>query len=167
MGVKELASLFMVTPRRVQQLAADGVVVKGKDRGMYQVRASIQGYIQFLEQSKARPVVPGEEGKQLNLLLEQYRLTKAKADREEMRAAELKGELIHAAQVEDAWQEVLGMLRTRLLEIPTAVAPEVYDTETVGEITQILREKLHDVLRILGSLSAEAEECVFEANSSD
>lgn len=160
MSLKDLADFLGVGDRWIQNLAKDGFLVKAKERGMYRTRESIQGYLRFLRQTKPLPTDPSEAGKQLNLLAEQYRLTKAKADREELRAAELKGELITRAQVEDAWQEMLGMFRTRILEVPTAIAPDLYNTETIGQITQILRETLYDVLKSLTAAGIETEECL-------
>ncbi len=45
--VAHLARLLMLTPRRVQQLANEGVIVK-RDRGTYDFVLSIQGYIKYL-----------------------------------------------------------------------------------------------------------------------
>jgi phage terminase Nu1 subunit (DNA packaging protein) len=157
--VHGLAELLVLKVRRVQDLAAMGVVAKSAVRGLYDTKASIQGYVQFLRQSKTQPVTDGA-GRTLDLEAEKYRLTKAKADREEMLAAELKGELIKRAQVEEAWQEMLGMFRTRILEVPTAIAPDLYNTETIGQITQILRETLYDVLKSLTAAGIETEECL-------
>lgn len=48
-SVDVLAKLLGLTTRRIQQLAADGVIPKGGVRGEYVLAGSVRGYINYLQ----------------------------------------------------------------------------------------------------------------------
>jgi hypothetical protein len=84
-SVTEVARLLDVTPRRLQQMAREGIVPL-PDRGRYDTARCVRGYIKFLR---------GEMGERLEAKL---RREAAMADRAELEVARTKGEIIENAK---------------------------------------------------------------------
>jgi phage terminase Nu1 subunit (DNA packaging protein) len=106
----EIVSKFLnITPRRVQQLAVDGVIPKG-ERGKYHLVGAIRGYIKFLQDRiEARA---GEDG---GLHDERTRLARLQSDEIEMRLLERRGQLVNATQFEEAVGQAVMSTRAELL----------------------------------------------------
>src|SRR3954453_6727073 len=114
-----ISQLLDLTPRRVQQLSAEGVIPRAQ-RGRYELVPAVQGYIRFLRgHAQAREADPAArarkaEAAEANLRLKaaQERLTRIKADK-------LASKLIAIEEVEAAWAEVIIAVRQAVLSIPT------------------------------------------------
>lgn len=107
--VEIVAKFLNLTPRRVQQLAADGVIPRG-ERGKYHLVGAIRGYIKFLqERIEARA---GEDG---GLHDERTRLARLQSDEIEMRLLERRGQLVNATQFEEAVGQAVMSTRAELL----------------------------------------------------
>ena len=87
-SVNELADIFNVSTRWVQQLAQDGVVSKLKS-GKYDLYKCSQAYIKFLEKKLA-----GKDSKSADGKKEKRRLTKLQADSREIDLLAKKAEVI-------------------------------------------------------------------------
>jgi len=98
-SVTEVARLLDITPRRLAQMAREGIVPL-PDRGRYDTARCVRGYIKFLR---------GEMGERLEAKL---RRETAMADRAELEVARTKGELIEHAK---RW------LASRIAEVRTAI----------------------------------------------
>lgn len=77
---------------------------------------------------------------------EEARLTKERADKIEMENAVSAGRLIVVEDVEEAWAAILGRVRTRLLRIPSMMAPLVFGAEDVYSVQETLERGVHDAL---------------------
>ena len=144
-SVNKLAEILGLSRRRVNQLAADGIVVKGK-RGQYNLAASVQGYCQSIRDGL---MAEDEEGK--NLVDHKLRYTAAKADTEEMRAAKMRGDLIPAKDVQVAWQEMSHMTRQRVLSVAPDATVQVRAAKTDAEGKELLQKSLTQALRSIAS----------------
>lgn len=135
-----LCKLLDLGIRRLQQLADEGIIKKS-DRGRYDLVESVRGYVKFL---RDRTLGPDQAA---NTYAEQRaRLTRARADEEELKARQLAGELIPAAQLENAWGAVVDVMRLRLLAIPAKVAARIGMARNAVEAQQIIRAEIHDAL---------------------
>lgn len=92
-----MAQLLTITPRRLQQLAKQGVVVGERDEWL--VIPSVQGYIKFL---RDRSMHEGEDGEVVSLHRVKARLMIAQAQRAEMETQEKKGELVAGEEFDRA-----------------------------------------------------------------
>lgn len=81
-SVDTIAKLLDMTPRRVQQLANEGIIPKPEDRGQYEIVPCVVGYIKHI-----KGMLNGEAG---DLASEKTRLTKAQAEKTEIETARLK-----------------------------------------------------------------------------
>lgn len=135
-----MARLLCVSPRRVQQLAKEGVIPKAQ-RGEYPLVPCVQGYIRYL-QDEARQGANGSP----EMAEVKTRLARAKAEREELKVREIRKELVRAKDVIEAWSEILHVFRTRMRAIPSRVAPRVRTAKTDGKAAEVLRTEIDRAL---------------------
>lgn len=146
--LSELAELLMVSERRVQQLANDGVVCK-VDYGTYDLVSSVHGYLNFLKESSN------------NIILEEKtRLTRARAQREEFTVKKLQGELVLKTDVIDNWSAMIANARALLLSIPNKIAARIRLTKTDAEAQKIIQSEIWQALRELKETEVVVEEPV-------
>lgn len=141
--VNKLAELFMLDPRRIQQLADEGIVIKAK-RGEYELESSIQGYIQFLKNSA--------NGTSTGLAEQRLRQAKAKADREELELKALTGDLVDKGDAITAWGEAVQMMKTMLLSIPAKVAQAVRVAKSDAEAQRLIEERIKKALATIANV---------------
>lgn len=103
----EAAALLMLTPRRVQQLAAEGHVPRG-ERGRYPLKGLVHGYLRFLQEEARRTQRGSEESELRRLRLKQLERRMAREDRL----------VVLLAECEACVDEVIGMLRSDLDGLP-------------------------------------------------
>lgn len=110
-NVKFLGELFNLSVRRIEQLAAEGHVIR-TGRGQYNLLSSVRGYIQYLKElAKA-----SEHG-----LTEENRKIK------ELKRMEIEGKLINADDLKLEFAKLFTDVKERLRGIPTRLAGEIYN----------------------------------------
>ena len=107
----ELAFTLSLSETRVAELVKSGVLPQPKGRGKFDLVASTRAYLQY-----SRSHTKG------TLAEEKTRLTKAKADREELNLAVRSKELIEVATVEKVVFEKARQIRDALQSIPDRIA---------------------------------------------
>lgn len=151
--VGTLAHAFDMTARRVQQLAADGVLPKA-ERGRYPLIPAVRAYVVYL---KATPEIPVG-----NLDPAQER---ARKDRALAVSAEIKNDIAtgKVVMIEDAIAIMTGGLskvRNKILGLASRVAPRLVMQREAEPIRALLYDELvaileelsveHDVQRLAG-----------------
>lgn len=111
--VSTLARLFNLTSVRVQQLAADGVVIRTA-RGKYDLWGSIKNYIKYLQERKVNQW-DTEEDDPTELKKQQLRRTKEEADKLELLNAKTRGELVYRESVKRNGERVMSAMKTKIL----------------------------------------------------
>jgi phage terminase Nu1 subunit (DNA packaging protein) len=123
----------------IANLATDGVLPRA-DRGLFNLPACVQAYIRHkLLQAGAADV--GTK----SLVTERSRLARLKADKAEREDQIESGELVPAHEIAAAWLTVVNTARTRLLLIPTKIAPRVV-TGTAIEAERLMRKEFDAAL---------------------
>jgi phage terminase Nu1 subunit (DNA packaging protein) len=146
--IATIATVLGISNARVQQLAADGVLPRA-GVGLYDIPACVQAFLQHkLAKAKA------SDATVRSLVAERTRLTKIKADAAEVEARKLAGELVPAADIEAAWLAVAGIVRSRLLLIPSKTAARVVALKTPGEAQALLRKELNAALTAIATTPA-------------
>ena len=107
----DLAYTLSLSETRVAELVKSGVIPKPIGRGKFDLVASTRAYLQY-----SRSHTKG------TLAEEKTRLTKAKADREELNLAVRSKELIEVATVEKVVFEKARQIRDALQSIPDRIA---------------------------------------------
>ena len=139
---KELAQLIGLTPRRVDQMAEDGVIPKSVD-GMIDFKGAIQGLIN----KKKEVNTPAAE-----------RLNLARARREERKDRQESGDDISAPIVNRAWEEITVTWKQRMLRVGNNVQSKVGLSEPQrAAVDEEVRGALGELGKQLNYAAAAAE----------
>lgn len=139
-----IAQLLGVSTRRLQQLAAEGFIPKGAERGTYPLVGSVQGYIRYLKESS----------RESNRSSEHQRLARAQAVKVEMENYKRAGESILREDVHELLATIMNTLVAELEGIPGRTAGEYASITDPAEI----RRRQQDECRAVRSVIADALE---------
>lgn len=142
-SVSFIAKLLLVSERRVQQLAAEGVIQKA-ERGGYALAPSVQGYIKFLQERSLR-----SDQAPIDYHAEKARLTKAQADKAEIESAQMSGDVVNLEQVERSLSNLFAEIRTSIRNIPDRVVSSLIGMTNEREFKNILTQEIDLALNAL------------------
>ena len=111
----KIAGLLDISVRRLQQLAAEGIVPR-TDRGDCPLVECVRKYVRYLRATHGE-MADGD------IATHKARLIKFKADIAELEAGRLAGDLVPVAQVGQVWCDAALRVRSRLLGIPFKTGP--------------------------------------------
>ena len=116
-STEELSALMGITSRRIQQLENELPAFREANvgRGMWISARAIQAYIEYRLQG-AKPEQPDDKENA------QDRLTRIKAEREELRLKEDQGKLVQVDLVHSEYKEVVLNIKTQMLMLPRRLA---------------------------------------------
>jgi phage terminase Nu1 subunit (DNA packaging protein) len=146
-----ISKLLDLTPQRVNQLVREGIVPKA-ERGRYELVPVVQAYIRYLRDRAVKGDVYGDD-----YSAHRTRLVKVRADLLEIEQSQVEGRLIPSGDVEAAWVEVLANCRSKMLSIPTKVAPEVFAAESLVEVKGLLKTAVNEALSELASVNVQVK----------
>lgn len=146
-SIKDLAELFGYTTQRIDQLTAEGLVVK-KGRGKYALWESVRGIVYHRETKKTNQW-DGEDGGDYET--HRARLTKAKADIAEMDAGIRKAQVHDAGAVAAVWGDMIANAKAKLLSMPTALAGRIHGEESLELVKERIEEAVHQALNELAN----------------
>lgn len=139
----EIADHLDLSVRSVRNLIQRGIITKAASLDEARV-----GYIKHLRAEAGRYGSGDLTG-------ERTRLARAQADREEMRNAQLRGELLARSDVDAAVIGAFSRVRQRLLAIPTKVAPLVATMSEPAECEREVRRAVNEALQELADTNVE------------
>ena len=162
-SVQVIARLLMISERRVQQLANEGVIPRSETR-RYNLEESVQAYIQFLQ---GKNVGRGMADEQIQFHEEKGRLTKIQAHKAQLELDEMARSLVKAEDVSREWYNAVTDCKGRLLSIPSKAAPIVAAETSAGACKKIIDDLVFEALEELGSYgNTEREEVDTEGDDS-
>lgn len=135
--VSSIAKLFDLTERRIQQLAAEGIIPKSI-KGKYELVASVKGYIKYLRLNK--------EDTKSSISVERARLLKMQADNLEQDMKFRNKTLLAREKVKKEWTSILGCCRATLLAIPNRLAYQVNAASTPAESAILMKNAIYEAL---------------------
>ena len=100
----------------------------------------------WLKRRHLRGVGVDQTGTRYDYEQERARLTKAQADRTELEARELMGEMVRVDVISAEWAKMIGAMRQRLLSIPTKAAPRARGAESDIQAATLLESEILDAL---------------------
>ena len=162
-SVKELCGILAgkghesLTEMAVSKFVKDGM--PKADRGRYDPEACLYWYVGRLRASAKKREAEGEDGSLLSLDKEQIRLTAAKADNEEMTAAERRGALLPLEVYEAEMAKMAQIVKLKFLNMPARLAPKL-ESLSRNEIKALMTAAVKDCLSELargGRRGGEAE----------
>jgi phage terminase Nu1 subunit (DNA packaging protein) len=141
LSTEELAQFVGVDPRRIQQLTKEGVIKKelgDKKTAKYDFVRNVHSLLQYYRQKSDSRGSRDSEG----MKSAKERHAVAKAHLEELKLAQLEGDLHKAEDIERLIGAVLTRLRINLLAIPMGLAPVLRDMDDTMEIAEKLDERI-------------------------
>lgn len=140
---RELAKIFGVAEETITQWMKAGMPIKAQRKGTrgneYETVDCIRWYL-HRDSSGAGA---------LDLNQERARLAKAQADKTELEAAELRGELARYEEISTHWTRQTAACRSRLLVIPSKVAPRVRVAGTDSDAASVIQSEICEALEEL------------------
>jgi phage terminase Nu1 subunit (DNA packaging protein) len=136
----QLATLLGISSQRVNQLAADGVLLKGA-RNKFNLVASVKAYIEHRETAIERSLGGGD-----SLTSRRAEWLETKNRLSALDLAERERELVSVAELETAWGTLIDTLRTHLLAIPAKLAPRINAAQSPAQAQAIVRREINDTL---------------------
>ncbi len=145
-----LAKLMGISERRVQQITKENGFHR-VERGKYHLEKSVEKYIAYkIDEALATDkIVVDGEGEELDNGVEQALWTRARREKTELEVAIIKGELHRAVDVRAINSDMLSSFRSRLMSLPSKVAPLVLPMDDLKEIESVVKENVHVALNEL------------------
>ena len=156
----ELAEYLALSTRRVRQLATAGVVVKSQ-RGRYDLKASILGYINTLrkeDKTKEENLEKLKTAQEAENLLH----LKLKKRKTELEVLQLEKKMHTSEDVEYFWNAMVLAAKSKITAIPVKCAPVLVGIEDRKEIQAILNREVTEALRELANYDIDSFESDFE-----
>lgn len=154
-GTRDLAKLFGLSDRRIQQLVADGVItpelgtVNGKRARQYDLLPTVHDYVKNLQDKLAR-----RDGSVQSFDVERARHEHIKIKMDEIRLALMEGKVHKAEDVEMVVNDMLQKMKSKLESIPPQAAPRL-EGKDKNEIEKILNDEIAKSLEELSEYSPE------------
>ena len=145
----DLARLLGITPRRVQQLADDGVLPR-VSHGMFEAAASVKAYVAFA----CRAAVE-ERGRYAGLPKERAALVKVQRELAELERDRILGLTVLVEDVASEVAAAFSTVRNLFLGLSAKLAPRIIHCKTEGEAKQVIYSEVDSILR---ELTAEPDE---------
>lgn len=150
-----VARFLNLSERRIRQLKNEGVIPEYSP-GLYDLRAVTLAYIDY--KSKGA-------GGSIDFMQEKAKLIKAKREFEELELKKRKNELIEAAEVERIISTMLINFKSRLMSLPSKLAPVVSaesdktkNFKHIKEATDEALAELSDFNTLFAEIEAQEEE---------
>lgn len=150
----DVAAKLGISDRWLRKLVEDAVV-SDPGRGKWDTVATARQLLDYrsgeidrlkAENASLRAQQQRADGDTANKGLEDARLARAKADKAEMEAGTMRGDLIPADQVADVVHGAVMVMKTRLLAMPAKIAPLVHAASTIAVAESLIREQVEDAL---------------------
>lgn len=156
---EELAEYLGLTGRRVRQLKQEGIVI-GAANGHYELKASIQNYIEFLKEK-----VDARNADQLrnDIELEKLLHERVKKRKSELMVAQLENKLHREEDVERVWSNMVVATKARLLAIPVRISPLLVGEDDINEIQAIIKREIYEALNEVADYDPAAFEVKVDA----
>lgn len=129
-GTSDLAKLLMITQRRVNQLADEGVIIR-QIEGNFILPEAINEYYAYKYQSNET----------IDYLAEKAKHEKAKRELTELELGKRRRELHEASDVEAVLSEMLTNFRTQIHGIPSKMAPMLFG-KSKADIEELLNQEI-------------------------
>lgn len=143
----EFAKLAGISTRTVERLSQDGKVKPERKKPLSFTVDSVAEYInKLLDESKNKEKDEIAKDKELLKLDGEARIKQAKAEQEELKLKELRGELHSADDVEAITTDHALYIRSMLLAMPGKLAVDLANISTAAEASERIRKEVYYIL---------------------
>ncbi len=148
-----LGDMFGVTDRRIRQMAEEGIVVRAA-KGRYKLVDSVKNYLLTMKLAAEGVGVEFADG-EISLEEEKGLHERVKRHISEMKLQIMKGELHKARDVEVVMTDMLVSFKTRMMNIPSKVAP-ILENRDAAFIKDRLTSEINEALNELKDYDAKS-----------
>ena len=141
-----LGNIFSVTDRRIRQMAEEGIIVRAA-KGRYKLVESLKNYTLALKLAAEGANTDDPDG-EINIDEEKALHERIKRHISELKLQVMKGDLHKAEDVERVMMDMLAAFKTRLMNIPSKVAPALENRDAAYIKDRLTKE----VLEVLNEL---------------
>lgn len=155
----DVAILFGVTERTIQQLAKDGIIpVKKKRPYEFDLYEAAQEYIRYLSekvQGRERKTSGTVESEKLRAEID---FKRSKADMAALQLKELEGKMHRSEDVEAMTNDLVYSIRSMLLALPGRLAMDIVEASNANEASAMIRKECHAILNELSKYTYDPNE---------
>lgn len=138
-GRKELAAILDYHENHINYLVTKEGAPKNEEHNSYSLVGFIKWWKKYFERTKEEEIQRVKNAKpQDQLALNSSRL-------KELQIKEKEGELVSAADVNDAWQNEMAVLNAKVDGLPIKAAPQLVGISDQTKIKDILTELINDL----------------------
>lgn len=155
-----MAKLFELDPRRVQQLAKEGVLPAASQRPYkFDLLPTVKAYIRYLrdrangKEAKTADTVKAEADK----LRAEADLKQSKAKIAELQLKELEGKMHRSEDVEAMTNDLVYTARSMIMALPGRLAMDVVQAGSANEASALIRAECYKILNELAGYQYEPE----------
>jgi phage terminase Nu1 subunit (DNA packaging protein) len=139
-SLEQIAHLLKLTPRMVNIHVKESGMPRVV-RGQYDLVKCVHWYLDL----KDRQIEAARRGDETERQA-RARLTRASADLRELELARERERLLEIDAVKRLWERIVVAFKTRILAIPTKLAPRLVACQDVGQAKNILEEEMREAL---------------------
>ena len=155
-----MAKLFELDPRRVQQLAKEGVLPAASQRPYkFDLLPTVKAYIRYLrdrangKEAKTADTVKAEADK----LRAEADLKQSKAKIAELQLKELEGKMHRSEDVEALTNDLVYTARSMIMALPGRLAMDVVQAGSANEASALIRTECYKILDELAGYQYDPE----------
>lgn len=155
-----MAKLFELDPRRVQQLAKEGVLPAASQRPYkFDLLPTVKAYIRYLrdrangKEAKTADTVKAEADK----LRAEADLKQSKAKIAELQLKELEGKMHRSEDVEALTNDLVYTARSMIMALPGRLAMDVVQAGSASEASALIRTECYKILDELAGYQYDPE----------
>lgn len=155
-----MAKLFELDPRRVQQLAKEGVLPSASQRPYkFDLLPTVKAYIRYLrdrangKEAKTADTVKAEADK----LRAEADLKQSKAKIAELQLKELEGKMHRSEDVEAMTNDLVYTARSMIMALPGRLAMDVVQAGSANEASALIRAECYKILNELAGYQYDPE----------
>lgn len=155
-----MAKLFELNPRRVQQLAKEGILPAASQRPYkFDLLPTVKAYIRYLrdrangKEAKTADTVKAEADK----LRAEADLKQSKAKIAELQLKELEGKMHRSEDVEAMTNDLVYTARSMIMALPGRLAMDVVQAGSANEASALIRTECYKILNELAGYQYDPE----------
>lgn len=155
-----MAKLFELDPRRVQQLAKEGILPAASQRPYkFDLLPTVKAYIRYLrdrangKEAKTADTVKAEADK----LRAEADLKQSKAKIAELQLKELEGKMHRSEDVEAMTNDLVYTARSMIMALPGRLAMDVVQAGSANEASALIRTECYKILNELAGYQYDPE----------
>ena len=153
-----IAELFDVSPRRIEQLTSEGVIKSIGRPAQYDLLPTIKAYIKYLAdkaygRQQKESVADLEEAK----LRAETEMKESKAKITKLQLKEFEGKMHRSEDVEAVMNDLVYTIRGMITALPGRLAIDVIRATNANEASAIIRSECYKILNELATYKYDPE----------